>query len=150
MKLKGHLGKTPQEPLAAVVPANFWPFFHFLPAGIALLYNASAHLPEKQKTMARDKNQTVFLHQMSPKFWLHILNKDDYVQKLAQLRFESIKNFLEILEITLLGNQLEFLLFSGSDAQFQAFKPMFTTGQSCLYAIHLTEQHNGVKSLGGY
>lgn len=65
MKLKGHLGKTPQEPLAAVVPANPWPFFHFLPAGIALPYNASAHLPEKRKTMAQDKNQTVFPHQMS-------------------------------------------------------------------------------------
>lgn len=72
---------------------------------------------------------------------------DCYVQKLAQLRFESIKSFLEILEIALLGNQLEFLLFSGFDAQFRAFEPMFTTGQSCLYTVRLTEQYNGVKSL---
>lgn len=84
-------------------------------------------------------------------FWLHILEKNGYIQMLAQLRFESVKSFLEVLGVTLLlGNQLEFLLFSGFDAQLQAFEPMFTTGQSCLYTVSLTEQHNGINTLGGY
>ena len=33
---KGHLGKTPQKPLAGVEPANLWPSSRFHPAGIAL------------------------------------------------------------------------------------------------------------------
>lgn len=69
---------------------------------------------------------------------------------LAQVRLESVQCVLEVLGVTLLlGNQLEFLLFSGFDAQLQAFESMFNTGQSCLYTVSLTEQHNGINTLGG-
>lgn len=49
---KGHLEKTQWKPLAGAEPASLWPFFHFLPIGIAQRCTASVHPPvEKQKTV---------------------------------------------------------------------------------------------------
>lgn len=71
-----------------------------------------------------------------------------YRHQLTQLGFETVEDLLEVLEvILLLGNQLEILLFPGFDAQLQAFHPMLSAGQGCLYAVSLAELHDGVHTL---
>lgn len=67
---------------------------------------------------------------------------------MTQIRFETVENLLEVLVIILLlRNQLEVLLFPWLDPQLQALHLMLNTGQGCLYAVSLTELHNGIEAL---
>lgn len=71
-----------------------------------------------------------------------------YREQLTQLRFETVKNLLEVLEVILfLGNQLEILLLTGFNTQLQVFQPVLHAGQGCIHTISVTELHDGVHTL---